>query len=88
MPSSAVEDRLSLGGTAFLTVIDGAVLDASPLVMLARRPKPGIPVIVGSTDQEARLYTVLLKVAAGIVFGERAIDRSARPASGSASTDT
>ena len=50
--------RLSLGGTAFLPVVDGVVLDASPLAMLARDPKPGVPVIVGSTDQEARLYLI------------------------------
>lgn len=50
--------RLSLGGTAFLPVIDGDVLDASPIEMLARGPKPGVPVIVGSTDEEARLYMV------------------------------
>ncbi|MGA0595856.1 carboxylesterase family protein [Enterovirga sp. CN4-39] len=61
--NTAIKDRtswgrLSLGGTAFLPIIDGAVLDASPLAMLARLPKPGIPVIVGSTGQEARLYTV------------------------------
>ncbi len=50
--------RLSLGGTAFLPIIDDALLEVSPLGMLARSPKPGVPVIVGSTDQEARLYTV------------------------------
>lgn len=54
----AVWGRLSLGGTAFLPIIDGDVLDASPLAMLARGPKPKVPVLVGSTDQEARLYTV------------------------------
>ncbi|CAB3730819.1 carboxylesterase/lipase family protein [Achromobacter piechaudii] len=50
--------KLSLGGTAFLPVIDGDVLDASPIDMLARGPKPGVPVIVGSTDEEARIYMV------------------------------
>ncbi|MDZ5650277.1 carboxylesterase/lipase family protein [Nitrospirillum sp. BR 11828] len=50
--------KLSLGGTAFLPVVDGDVLDASPIDMLARGPKPGVPAIVGSTDQEARLYMV------------------------------
>lgn len=50
--------RLSLGGTAFLPVIDGHVLDASPIDMLARGPKPDVPVIVGSTDEEARIYMV------------------------------
>lgn len=61
--TAAIKDRatwgrLSLGGTAFLPVIDGDVLDASPIEMLARGPKPGVPVIVGSTDEEARLYMV------------------------------
>ncbi|MFL1874339.1 carboxylesterase/lipase family protein [Hansschlegelia beijingensis] len=50
--------RLSLGGTAFLPIVDGALLDASPLAMLERSPKPDVPVMVGSADQEARLYTV------------------------------
>lgn len=50
--------RLALGGTAFLPVIDGDVLDASPIDMLARSPKPNVPVIVGSTDEEARIYMV------------------------------
>lgn len=50
--------KLSLGGTAFLPVIDGDTLGASPIDMLARVPKTGIPVIVGSTDQEARIYMV------------------------------
>ncbi|MDX1872938.1 carboxylesterase family protein [Mycolicibacterium sp. 120266] len=50
--------KLSLGGTAFLPVIDGDVLDAAPIDMLARGPKPDVPVIVGSTDQEARIYLV------------------------------
>lgn len=50
--------RLSLGGTAFLPVIDGDVLSASPIDMLALGPKPDCPVIVGSTDEEARIYMV------------------------------
>ena len=50
--------KLSLGGTAFLPVVDGDVLDASPIDMLARGPKPGVPVIVGSTDEESRIYMV------------------------------
>lgn len=54
----SVWGRLSLGGTAFLPVIDGDLLDASPIDMLARGPKPSVPVIVGSTDEEARLYMV------------------------------
>ncbi len=54
----AVWGRLSLGGTAFLPVIDGDLLDASPIDMLARGPKPNVPVIVGSTDEEARIYMV------------------------------
>jgi para-nitrobenzyl esterase len=61
--TTAVKDRatwgkLSLGGTAFLPVLDGDVLDAAPIDMLARGPKPDVPVIVGSTDEEARLYMV------------------------------
>ena len=50
--------RLSLGGTAFLPVIDGNVVDASPIEMLARAGDAGVPVIVGSTDEEARIYMV------------------------------
>jgi len=50
--------RLALGGTAFLPVIDGDVLDTSPVDMLARSPKPNVPVIVGSNDEEARIYMV------------------------------
>ncbi|MDA8449468.1 carboxylesterase family protein [Acidovorax sp. NCPPB 3859] len=50
--------RLSLGGTAFLPVIDGDLLDAPPLDMLARGLRPRVPVVVGSTDEEARIYMV------------------------------
>ncbi|RFC63409.1 carboxylesterase/lipase family protein [Fulvimarina endophytica] len=50
--------KLSLGGTAFLPVIDGDVVDASPIDMLSRAQEAGVPVIVGSTDEEARIYMV------------------------------
>ncbi len=61
--ATAIKDRdtwgkLSLGGTAFLPLLDGDVLGASPIDMLARGPKPGVPVIVGSTDEESRIYMV------------------------------
>lgn len=58
LEDSAKWGKLSLGGTAFLPVIDGDVLDASPIDMLARAHEAGIPVIVGSTDEEARIYMV------------------------------
>ncbi|MDN5369176.1 MAG: para-nitrobenzyl esterase [Shewanella sp.] len=49
---------LSWGGTAFLPVVDGNIIKASPMKDLAKFADPSIAVIVGSTDQEARLYNV------------------------------
>ncbi|ABG39401.1 Carboxylesterase, type B [Paraglaciecola sp. T6c] len=49
---------LSWGGTAFLPVIDGDVIEISPMADLLNNGDPSIPVIVGSTDQESRLYLV------------------------------
>ena len=49
---------MSWGGTAFLPVADGDVIKESPMRDLANNTDPAIPVIVGSTDQEARLYYV------------------------------
>ncbi|WP_432455607.1 carboxylesterase/lipase family protein [Agarivorans sp. QJM3NY_29] len=58
-----IQDReqwgeLSWGGTAFLPVMDGKLIVDTPMVNLAKNADPSIPVIVGSTDQEARLYLV------------------------------
>lgn len=57
-----IQDRdkwgmLSWGGTAFLPVIDGDIIVNSPMKDLVNA-SPSIPVIVGSTDQESRLYFV------------------------------
>lgn len=49
---------MSWGGTAFLPVADGVIIKQSPMKDLAKNTDPSIPVIVGSTDQEARLYLV------------------------------
>jgi len=49
---------LSWGGTAFLPVIDKDLIKSTPMINLANNANPAIPVIVGSTDQEARLYLV------------------------------
>lgn len=49
---------LSWGGTAFLPVIDKTLIADTPMANLANNVDPSIPVIVGSTDQEARLYLV------------------------------
>ena len=49
---------LSWGGTAFLPVIDKDLIKSTPMVNLANNANPAVPVIVGSTDQEARLYLV------------------------------
>lgn len=57
-----IQDRdkwgmLSWGGTAFLPVVDGDIIVESPMKDLTKA-SPSIPVIVGSTDQESRLYLV------------------------------
>ncbi|MGX9463537.1 carboxylesterase/lipase family protein [Shewanella sp. A14] len=49
---------LSWGGTAFLPVIDKDLIADTPMTNLQHNINPSIPVIVGSTDQEARLYMV------------------------------
>jgi carboxylesterase type B len=48
--------RLSLGGTAFLPVADGKIIIKSPMEDLAMTDSNRVPVIVGSTDSEFRLY--------------------------------
>lgn len=48
--------RLSLGGTAFLPVADGKIIVKSPMEDLALNNGNHVPVIVGSTDSEFRLY--------------------------------
>lgn len=50
--------RLSLGGTAFLPVADGKIIVKSPMEDLASNDNNRVPVIVGSTDSESRLYMV------------------------------
>ncbi len=49
---------MSWGGTVFLPVVDGVIIKKSPMKDLAENTDSSIPVIVGSTDQEARLYLV------------------------------
>ena len=49
---------LSWGGTAFLPVIDKKLIVDSPMINLAKNANPKTPIIVGSTDQESRLYLV------------------------------
>lgn len=46
------------GGTAFLPVVDGELIINSPILSLKNGANPSIPTIVGSTDQESRLYLV------------------------------
>ncbi|PMH43293.1 carboxylesterase [Vibrio sp. 10N.286.49.B3] len=48
---------ISWGGTAFLPVVDNNIITGSPMKNLANHASK-VPVIVGSTDQEARLYQV------------------------------
>lgn len=50
--------RLSLGGTAFLPVADKKIILRSPMEDLANNDSVRVPVIVGSTDSESRLYLV------------------------------
>lgn len=49
---------MSWGGTAFLPVIDHALIDGSPIDNLARHADPSVSVLIGSTEQESRLYLV------------------------------
>jgi para-nitrobenzyl esterase len=46
------------GQPPFLPIIDGSVLTAPPLAALTRHANPKLPLLVGSTDEEARLYLV------------------------------
>ncbi|WP_418316126.1 carboxylesterase/lipase family protein [Piscinibacter sakaiensis] len=46
------------GQPPYLPVIDGKVLTAPPLAALQRNASPRIPLLIGSTDEEARLYLV------------------------------
>jgi para-nitrobenzyl esterase len=60
---SAVKDRAKWGmmswrGTAFVPVIDQQLLVGSPIDNLTRFAKPSVSVLIGSTDQEFRLYLV------------------------------
>ncbi|WP_217697850.1 carboxylesterase/lipase family protein [Shewanella sp. UCD-KL21] len=60
---NALKDReqwgmLSWGGTAFLPVVDDDMITGSPMQSLANNADPSINVVVGSTDQESRLYMV------------------------------
>lgn len=48
--------RISLGGTAFLPVADAKIIDRSPMEDLAKNDGNRVPVIVGSTDSEYRLF--------------------------------
>ena len=48
--------RLSLGGTTFLPVADSKSIVRSPIEDLAMNDGNRVPVIVGSTDSEYRLY--------------------------------
>jgi len=48
--------RLSLGGTAFLPVADSKIIVRSPMEDLVMNDSNRVPVIVGSTDSEYRLY--------------------------------
>lgn len=48
--------QLSWGGTAFLPVRDNTLIADTPMNNLLKNVNPSIPVIVGSTDQESRLY--------------------------------
>lgn len=50
--------KLSLGGTAFLPVADNKIIVRSPIEDLANSDSNRVPVIVGSTDSESRLYLV------------------------------
>ena len=46
------------GQPPFLPVIDGTVLTAPPLAALQRNAPAGLPLLIGCTDEEARLYLV------------------------------
>lgn len=46
------------GQPPYLPVIDGTVLTAPPLAALQRNASAGMPLLIGCTDEEARLYLV------------------------------
>jgi para-nitrobenzyl esterase len=46
------------GQPPFLPIIDGSVLTAPPMAALTRNANPRLPLLIGSTDEEARLYLV------------------------------
>ncbi|MEI8635182.1 carboxylesterase family protein [Vibrio sp. PP-XX7] len=48
--------RLSLGGTAFLPVVDHVLLPGTPMMNLVKHADPSIPAIVGSTDQAEIIF--------------------------------
>ncbi|EFU6057209.1 carboxylesterase family protein [Escherichia coli] len=50
--------RLSLGGTAFLPVADGKMIIKNPLEDLSLNNSNHVPVLVGCTDSEFRLYLI------------------------------
>ncbi|CAG8999518.1 MAG: Carboxylesterase [Candidatus Celerinatantimonas neptuna] len=59
----AVKDRskwgmLSWGGTAFLPIINTRLIPQKPMDNLARYADSKVPVIVGSTNQESRMFMV------------------------------
>ncbi len=83
-----------LGGQPpYLPVVDDSVLTDPPLGALRRHAPPGMPLLVGSTDEEARLYLVpggtVDKIPApavaaalrrgGLPAGAEAVYREARP---------
>lgn len=46
------------GQPPYLPVIDGQVLPATPLASLQAHARASVPLLIGSTDEEARLYLV------------------------------
>ena len=46
------------GRPPYLPVVDGTVVMATPLTSLQQQARPGPPLLIGCTDEEARLYTV------------------------------
>jgi len=46
------------GQPPYLPVVDGKVLTAPPLAALKSHAQPGVPLLIGCTDEEARLYLV------------------------------
>lgn len=46
------------GQPPYLPVVDGTVVTDPPLASLTRHARCGVPLLVGSTDEEARLYLV------------------------------